>query len=126
MTRARKRTTTTRSASARFVYSEGWATGALLTAVQEGAGFIADEDEDEEEEISRKERRRRKKRKNREEDEALDEEDLDLIGVEVEPREQSQVRSHGSCLAMVLTVTEQVQASEARPQGTFPKTTRHR
>lgn len=60
--------------------------------VQEGAGFIADEDEDEEEEISRKERRRRKKRKNREEDEALDEEDLDLIGVDVEPREASQVR----------------------------------
>ncbi|KAF1965153.1 transcription elongation factor spt6 [Bimuria novae-zelandiae CBS 107.79] len=57
---------------------------------QEGAGFIADEDEDEEEEVSRKERRRRKKRKNREEDEALDEEDLDLIGVDVEPREASQ------------------------------------
>ncbi|KAL5372344.1 hypothetical protein DPSP01_013579 [Paraphaeosphaeria sporulosa] len=57
---------------------------------EEGAGFIADEDEDEEEEVSRKERRRRKKRKNREEDEALDEEDLDLIGIEVEPREQAQ------------------------------------
>lgn len=64
----------------------------MLTAVQEGAGFIADEDDEEDEEVSRKERRRRKKRKNREEDEALDEEDLDLIGVEVEPREASQVQ----------------------------------
>lgn len=62
--------------------------------MQEGAGFIADEDEDEEEEeVSRKERRRRKKRKNRAEDEALDEEDLDLIGLDVEPREASQVPS---------------------------------
>lgn len=42
--------------------------------------------------MSRKERRRRKKRKNREEDEALDDEDLDLIGVEVAPRETQQVR----------------------------------
>lgn len=56
---------------------------------EEGAGFIADEDE-EEEELSRKEKRRRKKRKNREEDEALDEDDLALIGVDVEPREASQ------------------------------------
>lgn len=63
-----------------------------LTRVQEGAGFIADEDEEEDEVEDRAARRRRKKRKNREMDEALDEEDLDLIGVEYEPREQTQVR----------------------------------
>ncbi|KAF2119350.1 transcription elongation factor-like protein spt6 [Lophiotrema nucula] len=53
----------------------------------EGSGFIVDED-DEEEEVRRKERRK-KKRKNRDRDreEALDEEDLDLIGVEFEPKE---------------------------------------
>lgn len=56
--------------------------GISLTTIQEGAGFVVDEDEDEEEEARR--RRRRKKRKNREVDEALDDEDLDLIGVEVE------------------------------------------
>ncbi|PSN72271.1 transcription elongation factor Spt6 [Corynespora cassiicola Philippines] len=56
----------------------------------EGAGFIADEDEEEDEVEDRAARRRRKKRKNREMDEALDEEDLDLIGVEYEPREQTQ------------------------------------
>lgn len=57
---------------------------------EEGAGFIADEDEEEEEEARR--RRRRKKRKNREADEALDDEDLDLIGVEVERPEETQSR----------------------------------
>lgn len=62
----------------------------LLTSGKEGAGFIADEDEEEEEEARR--RRRRKKRKNREADEALDDEDLDLIGVEVERPEETQVR----------------------------------
>jgi hypothetical protein len=99
----------------------------VLTAVQEGAGFIADEDEDEDEETTRKEqRRRRKKRKNREEDEALDEEDLDLIGVEVEPREQPQVRSHHGRHALALTIAEQVQAPEARSQGTCQGTARHR
>ncbi|CAI6342465.1 unnamed protein product [Periconia digitata] len=56
---------------------------------EEGAGWVVDEEE-EEEEVSRKERRRRKKRKNREEDEALDEEDLDLIGIEVENKDTSQ------------------------------------
>ncbi|KAH7383811.1 transcription elongation factor-like protein spt6 [Pyrenochaeta sp. MPI-SDFR-AT-0127] len=57
---------------------------------EEGEGFIADEDEEEEEEARR--RRRRKKRKNREADEALDDEDLDLIGVEVERPEETQSR----------------------------------
>ena len=90
----------------------------MLTAVQEGAGFIADEDEDEEEEVSRKERRRRKKRKNREEDEALDEEDLDLIGVDVEPREASQVSLHHGFFTTALTIAEQVQAPQAWSQGT--------
>lgn len=83
-----------------------YAPTALLTAVQEGAGFIADEDEDEEEEVSRKERRRRKKRKNREEDEALDEEDLDLIGVDVEPKEASQVPSPQSSIPTNLTAPQ--------------------
>ncbi|KAH9875754.1 hypothetical protein IAQ61_003218 [Plenodomus lingam] len=55
---------------------------------EEGEGFIADEEEEEEEEARR--RRRRKKRKNREADEALDDEDLDLIGVEVERPEEPQ------------------------------------
>jgi hypothetical protein len=63
----------------------------LLTGIQEGAGFIADEDEEDEEEEARRERRRRKKRKNREADEALDDEDLDLIGVEIEKPEETQV-----------------------------------
>lgn len=62
----------------------------MLTGKQEGAGFVVDEDDDDEEE-SRK-RRRRKKRKNREADEALDDEDLDLIGVEVERPDAEQVR----------------------------------
>lgn len=68
--------------------------GCLLTSLQEGQGFVVDEDEEEEEE-RRKERRKRKKRKNREEDEALDEEDLDLIGLDVEPRETKQVWAQG-------------------------------
>ncbi|KAF2260518.1 transcription elongation factor Spt6 [Lojkania enalia] len=56
----------------------------------EGNGFVVDEDDEEEEE--RRERRRKKKRKNRdrERDEELDEEDLDLIGVDFEPREATQ------------------------------------
>jgi hypothetical protein len=75
----------------------------LLTGIQEGAGFIADEDEEDEEEEARRERRRRKKRKNREADEALDDEDLDLIGVEIEKPEETQVgwlppRHQVSCL----------------------------
>jgi transcription elongation factor SPT6 len=49
-----------------------------------------DEDDEEEEVEDRTARKRRKKRKNREV-EALDEEDLDLIGAEYEPREQTQV-----------------------------------
>ena len=74
----------------------------LLTGPQEGAGFIADDDDEDEEEEARRERRRRKKRKNREADEALDDEDLDLIGVEIERPEETQVgqllpRSHASC-----------------------------
>ena len=51
---------------------------------------MVDEDE-EDEETERKRRRSRKKRKNREVDEALDDEDLDLIGVEVERPEETQV-----------------------------------
>lgn len=43
-------------------------------------------------------RKKKKKRKNREVDEALDEEDLDLIGAEYEPREQTQV-----CLRIVMS-----------------------
>jgi hypothetical protein len=61
----------------------------VLMPSQEGAGFIA-EDSDEEDE-DRAARRKRKKRKNRELDETLDEEDLDLIGLETEPRDQQQV-----------------------------------
>ncbi|KAF2475420.1 transcription elongation factor Spt6 [Lindgomyces ingoldianus] len=62
-----------------------------LKAVREG--FIIDEDEDEggEEEEDRVSRKKKKKRKNRDRsDEALDEEDLDLIGVDYEPRESTQ------------------------------------
>ncbi|KAF2020308.1 transcription elongation factor Spt6 [Aaosphaeria arxii CBS 175.79] len=54
----------------------------------EGAGFVVDEDE--EDEVTDRVRRKKKKRKNREVDEALDEEDLDLIGADYEPREQQQ------------------------------------
>ncbi|KAF1917757.1 SH2 domain-containing protein [Ampelomyces quisqualis] len=57
---------------------------------QEGAGFVVDEDEEDEE--AERKRRRRKKRKNREVDEALDDEDLDLIGVEVERPDEAQSR----------------------------------
>ncbi|KAJ4326269.1 Transcription elongation factor spt6 [Neodidymelliopsis sp. IMI 364377] len=53
---------------------------------KEGAGFIADEEEEDEED-ARRERRRRKKRKNREAEEGLDDDDLDLIGVERPERE---------------------------------------
>ncbi|KAL6705067.1 Transcription elongation factor spt6 [Coniothyrium glycines] len=54
---------------------------------EEGEGFIADEEEEEEDEARK--RRRRKKRKNREAEEQLDEEDLDLIGIETaEPEEE--------------------------------------
>ena len=65
-----------------------WA--AWLIGLQEGEGFLVDdEDEDEEE---RGPRRKKKKRKNRDRsDEALDEEDLDLIGADYEPRDASQV-----------------------------------
>ena len=63
----------------------------LLTLLQEGRGFIADEDEDDEDVEARAARRKRKKRKNREIDEELDEEDLDLIGIGVEPKEKAQV-----------------------------------
>lgn len=62
----------------------------LLTGIQEGEGFIADEDE--EDEIAERKRRRRKRKKNRDEEEALDDEDLDLIGVEVERPAEEQVR----------------------------------
>ena len=48
-------------------------------------------DEDEEDEEAERKRRRKKKRKNREVDEALDDEDLDLIGVEVERPDETQV-----------------------------------
>ncbi|KAH7412051.1 SH2 domain-containing protein [Phaeosphaeria sp. MPI-PUGE-AT-0046c] len=57
---------------------------------QEGAGFVVDEDEEDDE--GERRRRRRKKRKNREADEALDDEDLDLIGVEVERPDEAQSR----------------------------------
>ncbi|EAT86717.2 transcription elongation factor Spt6 [Parastagonospora nodorum] len=57
---------------------------------QEGAGFVVDEDEEDEE--AERKRRRKKKRKNREVDEALDDEDLDLIGVEVERPDETQSR----------------------------------
>jgi transcription elongation factor SPT6 len=63
----------------------------VLTSSQEGEGFIADED-DEEDEIAERKRKRRKRKKNREEEEALDDEDLDLIGVEVERPAEEQVR----------------------------------
>ncbi|EMD86378.1 hypothetical protein COCC4DRAFT_193668 [Bipolaris maydis ATCC 48331] len=59
-----------------------------------GEGFIADDDdEEEEEEVAERRRRRKKKRKNREAEEALDDEDLDLIGVEVErPAEEQRLK----------------------------------
>jgi hypothetical protein len=92
MIQVKKKTRTTRTRSARLV---AWCScfGNILTIIQEGHGFVVDEDEDDEEEVSRKERRRRKKRKNREEDEALDDEDLDLIGIDVAPQETQQVRT---------------------------------
>jgi len=93
----RKKTRMMKTRSARFVaYCSCF--GVVLTVSQEGHGFVVDEDEDDEE-VNRKERRRRKKRKNREEDEALDDEDLDLIGIDVEPRETQQVRAL-CCLLM--------------------------
>jgi len=52
---------------------------------------VVDEDDDDEHESARK-RRRRKKRKDREADDALDDEDLDLIGVEVTRPAETQVR----------------------------------
>ena len=61
----------------------------MLTDTQEGEGFIADEDE--EDEVAERRRRRKKKRKNRDAEEALDDEDLDLIGVEVERPAEEQV-----------------------------------
>lgn len=64
----------------------------MLTDGQEGEGFIADDDDEEEEEVAERRRRRKKKRKNREAEEALDDEDLDLIGVEVERPAEEQVR----------------------------------
>jgi hypothetical protein len=67
-----------------------WSSWIPLTALQEGRGFIADDDDDDDVE-ARSARRKRKKRKNREIDEELDEEDLDLIGIEVEPKEKPQV-----------------------------------
>ncbi|XP_014562115.1 hypothetical protein COCVIDRAFT_85053 [Bipolaris victoriae FI3] len=58
-----------------------------------GEGFIADDDDEEEEEVAERRRRRKKKRKNREAEEALDDEDLDLIGVEVErPAEEQRLK----------------------------------
>jgi hypothetical protein len=65
----------------------------VLTGSQEGEGFIADEDE--EEDVAERKRRRRKKRKEREEEDILDDEDLDLIGVEVERPAEEQVM-HGT------------------------------
>ncbi|KAF2030272.1 transcription elongation factor Spt6 [Setomelanomma holmii] len=56
----------------------------------EGAGFVVDEEE--EDDAAERKRRRRKKRKNREVDEALDDEDLDLIGIEVERPDETQSR----------------------------------
>lgn len=53
-------------------------------------------DEDDEDEEAERKRRRRKKRKNREVDDALDDEDLDLIGVEVERPDETQAWHRGS------------------------------
>ena len=60
--------------------------------MQEGEGFLVGDDEEDEVEEEVTARRRRKKKRAREIDEALDEEDLDLIGFDVEPREQQKVR----------------------------------
>jgi hypothetical protein len=73
----------------------------LLTKKQEGAGFVVDEDEEDEE--AERKRRRRKKRKNREVDEALDDEDLDLIGIEPDRPEQEQVWRQLTLLERMLT-----------------------
>ena len=60
--------------------------------MQEGEGFLVGDDEEDEVEEEVTARKRRKKKRAREADEALDEEDLDLIGFDVEPREQRKVR----------------------------------
>jgi hypothetical protein len=88
----------------------------ILTGVQEGEGFIADEDE--EDEAAERKRRRRKRKKNREEEEALDEEDLDLIGVEVERPVEEQVRPCplNQTPTLADSTTVEVQASQTRPQ----------
>jgi hypothetical protein len=75
-------------------------------------------DEDEEDEQAERKRRRRKKRKNRDADEALDDEDLDLIGVEVERPEETQVLYHASIGYSYANGCEvEVQALETRSQG---------
>jgi transcription elongation factor SPT6 len=63
---------------------------------------VVDEEEDDEDESARK-RRRRKKRKDREADDVLDDEDLDLIGVEVDRPAETQVRELLSRPYCVLT-----------------------
>ncbi|KAF2008153.1 transcription elongation factor Spt6 [Amniculicola lignicola CBS 123094] len=56
----------------------------------EGSGFVIDDDDEEEEDPAERRKRRKRKHRDRERDEALDEEDLDLIGIDTEPREAAQ------------------------------------
>jgi transcription elongation factor SPT6 len=59
----------------------------MLTNPQEGEGWVVDEDE-EDDGLSRRERRKKKRKKSRD-DGALDEEDLDLIGLDVVPQDSA-------------------------------------
>ena len=65
-------------------------------------GFIVDEDEEEEEvedSDAQREKRKRKRRREREEEARLDEEDLDLIGENIdgwEPKQPEKVRDAAS------------------------------
>jgi hypothetical protein len=67
---------------------------AFLTFSQIREGFIVDEDEEEEEDgvdpEERRQRRKRKRRQEREEEAQLDEEDLDLIGENIDGWEGKQ------------------------------------
>jgi transcription elongation factor SPT6 len=99
-TPARRKTTTTKTGCDRQAQTQSHRCMEVLTGSQEGEGFIADEDE-EEDDVAERKRRRRRKRKEREEEDVLDDEDLDLIGLEVERPAEEQVR-HESLLEPVI------------------------
>ncbi|KAF2737410.1 transcription elongation factor Spt6 [Polyplosphaeria fusca] len=56
---------------------------------EEGAGFIVNEDDEEDDHRKRGRKKKRKHREQERSDEELDEDDLDLIGLDVEPKEQT-------------------------------------